>query len=143
MVSLLQKDYKIHWRLRWWLAFFSNKISYNSGIYIFFHSTVKHNFYIHWGKKLHDSLYWDICFTAVVWNQTHNISEVYLHILIRKRLKRTRRNSSCHSHRDGPTSQIWKTPNLEGPENNTQEGFHGTGEQLALQWALLLTYLTS
>ena len=31
-------------------------------------------------KILYDFLYCNICFIAVVWNQTHNISELYLYI---------------------------------------------------------------
>ena len=32
-------------------------------------------------KILHDLLYCNICFIAVVWNQTHNISELFLYIV--------------------------------------------------------------
>ena len=45
--------------------------------------SVKHNFYVHLEAKkfAHDSLYYDICFIAVVWNWTFNISKVCLYIL--------------------------------------------------------------
>jgi len=39
----------------------------------------RNNFYMHWEtKNSHDSLYCDIRYTAMVWNQTDNISEVCL-----------------------------------------------------------------
>ena len=37
-------------------------------------------------KILYDLLYCNICFIAVVWNQTHNISELYLYIILGWRL---------------------------------------------------------
>ena len=40
----------------------------------------KHNFYMHWETKNScDLLYWVIWLIAVVWNQTHNVSEVCLY----------------------------------------------------------------
>ena len=55
-------------------------VRHNAIAHFIDYSVVYHNFYIHWeNKNLYDSLYCDICFIVVVWNQTHNISEVCLY----------------------------------------------------------------
>ena len=46
----------------------------------------KYNFHLHWEiKKIMGLIYCNICYLAVVWNQTHTISKVCLHYSALKR----------------------------------------------------------
>ena len=80
-------------KLKWWLAFFSNKVFFKLRyVHFFWHSASTLNrlqysvniTFICTGKpkKLCDSLYCNIHFIVVVWNQTRNISKVFLGFLI-------------------------------------------------------------
>lgn len=80
-VTIAKKKITPHWRFRWWLSFFSNKVFFNYGVYtyiytlIFRHNviahllcvqnSVKHNFHVpRKPKNLCDLLYWDIYYCS-------------------------------------------------------------------------------
>ena len=76
------------WRLTWWLAFLTME-HFSAKVTILFictqcllqlidYSICKHNFYMHWKTKKFTWLYHNNLYTAVVWKQTHNISEACL-----------------------------------------------------------------
>ena len=80
------KKMMTRWRLRWWLTTFSSifKLMYVYWVFFFWDDAIEHlidyNICIGKPKKSCDSLYCNICFIKVVWNQTYDIPEFCLTI---------------------------------------------------------------
>ena len=76
-----------HWRLGWWLEFFSNKVFFKlTNVHFFWHNAiVQYSVNITFicteiPKNLCDSFYFNICSIEVGWNWTCSISKVCLYI---------------------------------------------------------------